>query len=99
MNIPEFLKILESTSKEEIKKTKHVEIQMKDRNIEYSHVLELLEKDSAGILKQNDNTFKLYHEDTDTKDMIIIISYKLEKLYLVSIFPQDNKRRVRDVQK
>ncbi|CAF30039.1 hypothetical protein [Methanococcus maripaludis] len=97
MNIPEFLKILNETQKEEIEKTIHIEEQLKDRNIEYTHVLELLEKDSVGILKQNDNTFKLYYEDTDSKDMVIIISYRSEKLHLVTLFPHDIKRRVRHV--
>lgn len=96
-NIPEFLKILKETRKEEIEKTIHVEEQLKDRNIEYTHVLELLEKDSVGILKQNDNTFKLYYKDTDSNDMVIIISYRSEKLHLVTLFLHDIKRRVRYV--
>ena len=100
MDIDEFLNYLSNATKENFKKTKHFEIRIELREDNLPQEDELFriltENKPVGILKQKDDKFKVYYEFNEKHDVVVVMSIKsIEPLQinLVTIFPQDRKRR------
>ena len=102
MEIKQLMELLYSKRVEvEVLMTSHSKERMASRNISEEDVREVFNHPEKilGILKQNENKFKIYYPYTQNKDLVVIVTVSPGKdiLYIrvITTFVQEAKRRLR----
>jgi len=100
MDIDEVLYYLLASKKENFNKTKHYETRLELREEDLPSEEEILkiisENKPVGILKQKDGKFKVYYENSEEHDIVVVINIKSVEplsINLITIYPQNRKRR------
>ncbi|WP_421077222.1 hypothetical protein Mjas_05670 [Methanothermococcus sp. Ax23] len=80
MDIDEVLSYLFTSKKKNFNKTKHYETRLELREEDLPDEEEILkiitENKPVGILKQKDGKFKVYYENSEEHDIVVVISVK-----------------------
>lgn len=103
MDISTFLNYLSKIEIDNLRATYHFQERIGERKSEIHPDLNevydiILKEKPIGILKQNEEKFKIYYEKTEKYDLIIILSIKNLNpviLNLVTCFLEDAKKRRR----
>lgn len=96
MNIEDFLELIHDISEKNIYFTFHFNERSRERNLNKKLIIDtLLNKKVLDIHSQSKNIFKLWFEFNDNYDLIIIISPNLIKCMIITVFIENNKKRLR----
>jgi len=103
MDIDNVLNCMINAKKDNFKETEHFKIKLKrrrDKLPNHGELISTLEGTKpVGILKQNEEKFKLYYELDERYDIVIIISVKSVEpisINLITTFPEKRSKRERE---
>jgi len=103
MEIDEVLNRIICAKKDNFNSTAHFNIKLERRKNKlpnYDKFVDMLESiKPIGIIKQNNEKFKIYYELDEKYDMVVILSIKSIKplsINLITIFPEKRSKRERE---
>jgi hypothetical protein len=100
MDLEKALKIIKKCLNKNFLESMHFKSVCKDRNLEIEDIRRLIKKNKIlGIINQNEkeNVFKVCIHYRNDKDLYLVIKILYDKkVKLVTIFPENLKRRVRE---
>ncbi|MGE0792783.1 MAG: hypothetical protein AB7V77_01225 [Candidatus Woesearchaeota archaeon] len=97
MDILDALNSIKSNLNKDIIESNHFKEKCQERNLNLTSIKDLVQKNEIlGILKQNDNLYKVCFYYEKHKDLNIIIKIiNSDKLKFITIFPSEVERRKR----
>ena len=94
MRISDIERFIRARKNSQIHLTTHTEVKCKERSINSEQIREmLLKKEILGIVKQQENCYKLWLRYAEDTDLNVIARIELEELHIITVFPCDAKRR------
>ncbi len=96
MRTSEIEEFIRTRNSAQIHFSTHAEIKCRERGITIEEAENILLKNEIlGMLKQNENCYKLWLKYKEDKDLNVIIQKEDEDAHIVTIFPCDIKKRIR----
>src|SRR3989338_4889379 len=97
MHIEGALKLIRVALKNDIVESTHFKEQCKERNLNSVDVKNIVQKTNlVGILDQKSNRYRLWFTHTTEKDLNVIVQIINNRLRLITVFPSDIARSVKE---